>query len=137
MTYRAEYRAAALAALKADPRLGRLTQISAWAGNIDAATLPVLGVVTPQERATPDTHGQFQRSTLLQVVVKRLGRDDVEDVLDEDAASVEAAVIAAIMTRDIQCFPEDLTVAVSGDGEQRVGTLIVNFRVTSWRSLGT
>ena len=137
MNSRKAWRAAALQALQASPRLYTLTTISAWTGNIPAKMLPVFGVVTPQERATPSTHSSMERSTLLQVVIKRLGGDELEDTLDEDADAVEAAICAAIGGRGVQCLPEDITVALNGDGEQRVGTLISTFRVTTWRPVET
>lgn len=136
MGYRSEYRAAARAALAAHPRTAEMEQMLAWASAVNAKRLPVLAVVTPQEQSEPSTHGSFERSTLLQVVVKRLGTDDIEDVLDDDAEAVELAVIAAIQTAAVQCLLEGITTTVNSDGETRVGTLIANFRVTSWRSLG-
>lgn len=137
VAYRAAYRAAAFAALAADTRLGAVTQISAWGESLDIDTLPVLGVVTPSETARPSAHGQFERGTLLQVVLKRSGGKTLEDALDADAAAIEAAVVGALLTSEIQCFPEDLTTVVNGEGQRRIGTVVVNFRVTSWRSLGT
>jgi hypothetical protein len=136
MSLRGDFRALARAALAADPRMGEVAQLSAWAGNIPAEMLPVLGVVTPQERATLDVFDQMERSTLLQVVVKRLGGDDLEDTLDEDAEAIEDCVVTAIFAAHHRCLPEDLTIALNGEGEQRVGTAIVNFRVTWHRPLG-
>lgn len=136
MTYRSAYRRAAREALRIDARTMGLTQMSAWAGGIDQETLPVVGVVTPQEQSQPSTHGSNERRTLLQVVVKRLGSDDIEDVLDQDAAAVESIIVAAIQTQEIQCLLEDVSVVVNGEGESKVGTMIANFRVTSWRSPG-
>ncbi|WP_444668408.1 hypothetical protein [Cereibacter changlensis] len=132
---RAAFRALACAAIAADPRLQGLTQISAWAGNIDAEALPVFGVVTPQERVTPETLDSFERSTLLQVVLKRLGGDELEDRLDADADAIEPCVCLALLGAGYPCVPEDLTVTVNGDGAQRIGTLVMGFRVTWNRGL--
>lgn len=137
MTYRSAYRASARAALAALGRTAAMTQLTAWAGNIDADLLPVIGVVTPDERSQPSTHGGFERTTLLQVVVKRLGTDDLEDVLDADAMAIEPAIMQAVGSREVQCLLESLTITVNGDGEQKIGTLIATFRVTSWRSPGS
>lgn len=135
-SYRAQYRAAALAALAADPRLGSVRQIRAWGESLDIDTLPVLGVVTPNEDAKPAAHGQFERGTLMQVVLKRTGGETLEDEIDEDAAAIEAAVVGALLSASLQCFPESLSTVTSGEGQRRIGTAVVNFRVTSWRSLG-
>ncbi|MDO9099515.1 MAG: hypothetical protein Q7V53_02055, partial [Caldisericota bacterium] len=74
-------------------------------------------------------------STLLQVVVKRLGGEELEDELDADADAIEICVCAAIMVAGYRCFPEDLTLALNGDGAERIGTALVNFRVTYHRAL--
>ncbi|MDP1620408.1 MAG: hypothetical protein Q8K33_24190 [Cypionkella sp.] len=135
MNHRSLFRTLARDALANDPRMILLTQLPAWAGNISAETLPVIGVVTPQERVSPDTFDMFERSTLLQVVVKRLGGDELEDELDADADAIEICVCAAIMVAGYRCFPEDLTLALNGDGAERIGTALVNFRVTYHRAL--
>lgn len=136
MNRRKLFRSLAAAALAADPRLSMLKRMSAWAGSINATELPVIGVVTPQERIQPETLEDFERSTLLQVVVKRVGGDDLEDTLDDDADAVESCICPAIMGAGFRCLPEDLTIVLNGDGEQRIGTLMCNFRVTWFRSLG-
>ena len=115
--------------------MGEVTQISAWAGGIPAEILPVIGVVTPQERAAMDSMGVMERSTLLQVVVKRLGGDDLEDILDLDGDAIEKCIVAAIFNADFRCLPENMTVTLNGEGEQRVGTILVDFRVTWFRDL--
>lgn len=137
MSYRSLYRTAAIAALRAAPRTRPMAVLSAWAGNIDVDALPVMGVVTPQERSTPSTHGSFERVTMLQVVVKRAGGDDLEDILDADAAEIEPVIMMAVGSEDVQCLLEDLSIVVNAEGGQKIGTLIQTFRVTSWRSLGT
>jgi len=136
MTYRSGYRAAAIAALKSAPLMRGATVLSAWAGSIDVETLPVMGVVTPQERSKPSTHGSFERVTKMQVVLKRTGGDDLEDILDADAAEIEPVIMMAVGSGDVQCLLEDLSIVVNAEGGQKIGTLIQTFRVTSWRSLG-
>lgn len=115
--------------------MGEVKQLSAWAGNIPAEILPVLGVVTPQERAALDAFDIMERSTLLQIVVKRLGADDLEDVLDADADAIERCIVAAFAANQLRCLPENLIVTLNGEGEQRIGTVLVDFRVTWFRDL--
>lgn len=135
MSQRSTFRAMARAALAADARLSALTQISAWAGNISASDLPVIGVVTPQERSQAQTLEDFEKSTLLQIVVKRLGAEDLEDVLDADADAIETCIVAAFLGAGLRCLPEDATFTLNGEGEQKIGTALVSFRVTWFRSL--
>ncbi|MFN7051352.1 MAG: hypothetical protein ACK4NH_04470 [Gemmobacter sp.] len=132
---RPAFRAMARAALAADVRMSALTMISAWAGNISASELPVIGVVTPQERSQAQTLEDFEKSTLLQIVVKRLGAEDLEDVLDADADAIEACIVTAFLQAGFRCLPEDTTFTLNGEGEQKIGTVLVSFRVTWFRSL--
>jgi hypothetical protein len=135
MNARSTFRSIAKAALAADTRMQGFTQLSAWAGNISAESLPVLGVVTPQERIADGTLDCFQRAALLQIVVKRLGGDDLEDVLDLDADAIEVAVLAGFRAQGLHCMPEEVTMTLNGEGEQKVGTLVFTFRVTYLRAI--
>lgn len=122
-------------ALAADPRMSAFEQISAWAGNIEAARLPVLGVVTPGERIEGETLSHYQRATILQVVAKRLGRDDLEDQLDADADQIEFAVLAVFALHRIECTPVSVSFTLNGEGEQRIGTVVAEYRVIWHRGL--
>ena len=133
MTWRSDYREVARDALEAAPRFSGIPIERSWAGNIDDDSLPILGVVTASEGVQPGSSGQFQRSTLLQVVIKRKGGEEIEDTLDDDAEAIEAAVFAALMTPGTQCFPADISFAINGSGRMRTGTVVVGFRITSWR----
>lgn len=135
--YRSGYRAAVYAALTASERFGSVPQMRGWAENLDRVSLPVIAALTPSETKRVVAHGQIECETLLQVVLKRTGGASIEDDLDDDAEAIEALVIGALLGRQVQCFPESLTAVVSGDGQQRTGTVVVNFRVTSWRALGS
>lgn len=133
MNERSTFRRLAKAALTADARMQSVTQLSAWTGNISADSLPVLGVVTPQERVRDNTFETFERSALLQIVLKRLGADDLEDILDQDADAIEAAVFGALMAQGFNTRPEEVTITLNGEGEQRIGTVIVTLRVTYFK----
>lgn len=134
MTWRSEYRAAARAALEAVPRFAEIPVERSWAGNVDDGSLPIMGVVTASEGIQPGSSGQFERGTLLQVALKRKGGISIEDDLDHDAEAIEAAIFAALMKTGTQCFPTEVSFMISGDGQQRVGTVVVSFRITSWRA---
>lgn len=135
MSRRSELRALARQALAGDARMGVITQISAWAGNISASDLPVLGVVTAQEAVQPESLTHFTRATLLQVVVKRMGGADPEADLDDDADAIEACLCPAFAAQGIMLLPEKVTFTINGDGEQKIATLMADFRVTWQRTL--
>lgn len=135
--YRSEFRTLVREALAAHPRFTEVTVMRVWPGSIDAATLPVIGVLTPQERSAPDTQTTTRRGTLLQVALRRIGHDEVEDVLDADSAVVEAVVIATLRSRERNCVLKDTSVVSNSDAHAFVGTLVMSFRVTSWRPVAT
>lgn len=135
MTYRSAYRQAAMTALKAQPRFAGFEFLAAWAGPADDKTLPIIGLATPNERISPAAAGQYERVTLLQVALKRKGTSvSLESDLDADAAAIEAAVSAAIWVDGTQCFPTSVSATLNGEGAHLVGTLVVDFEITSWRA---
>lgn len=133
--YRSEFRAEVRAALAVHARFAGITIMRVWPGSVDTATLPVLGVLTPQERSTPDTQKTTSRGTLMQIALRRLGGDEVEDVLDEDSDAIEAVVISTLRRPDRNCVLEDTSIVSNSEGHSFVGTLVMSFRVTSWRSV--
>ncbi|WP_323041143.1 hypothetical protein [Gemmobacter sp.] len=133
MTWRSDYRNSARAALEAVPRFAGMTILASWAGTIDAQTMPVMGIVTASEQMRPSSSGQFEHETLLQVVIKRQGGDTLEDELDDDDAAVIQAVMAALFTPATPCWPTAMNQILNGDGKQRIGTLVRDFKITSWR----
>ncbi|AZV00200.1 hypothetical protein pben1_p43 [Paracoccus phage vB_PbeS_Pben1] len=135
--YRSSYRASVLAALIANARFSGFTALKVWPGSVDADSLPVIGVLTPQDRCERDTQKTTVRRTLLQVAVRRLGGDDVEDVLDDDSEVIEAIVLATLRRLDQPCALEDTSVVSSTVAERNVGTLVMSFRLQSWRPVAT
>lgn len=133
--YRSEYRRTVLAALVAHARFSAFTPLKVWAGSIDDQTLPVIGVLTPQERREQPSKASVTCRTLLQIVVRRLGSDDVEDQLDEDSEAIEAIVSDAMLKIRQGCFLEDLSVVTNTDGFANVATLVMSFRLTSFRKI--
>lgn len=136
MSARGSFRAIARAALAGDPRMSGFTMLSAWAGGINAELLPVIGVVTPQERVAPLTLKQAQRTLRLQVVAKRLGAAELEDEIDLDADAIEACVTAAMHAQGLRCLPEEVTTTLNGEGEQKIGTVVVSFGIEYRRPIG-
>lgn len=136
MSVRGRFREIARDALVADPRMSGFGMMSAWIGSINAELLPVIGVVTPNERMKPLTLKQLQRALRLQVVSKRLGGDDLEEEIDLDADAIEASVVAAMGAQGIRCLPEEVTTTLNGDGEQKIGTVVVSFGIEYRRDIG-
>ncbi|WP_406870093.1 hypothetical protein ABEB22_00370 [Thioclava sp. 'Guangxiensis'] len=124
---RTQFRELAKAALASAPDLAGVTLVSAWAGNFSATDLPVMGVATPRERGKPGTLASFEREVLLQVVIKRLGADDLEDQLDRDAEAIKAAVMGAFGGQRVTLMPEEVTTTLNGEGESVIGTAVVSF----------
>lgn len=131
--YRSEFRAAARLALAAHPGLQGVTVLGVWPDSIDADTLPVLGVLTPQEPSERDTHTSVTRRTLLQVALRRIGGDDVEDRLDEDSAAIEAAILSALRAPEVDVALEETSIVSHSNARSFVGTLVMSFRVQTWQ----
>ncbi|OWJ69825.1 hypothetical protein CDV50_16015 [Haematobacter massiliensis] len=133
--WRSAYRTTARAALAGVPRFASVKVLPAWRGNVDEETLPVLGIVTPDERVTLSARGATERGTLLQIVVKRLGGDEIEDDLDLDAEAIEEALFAAFLSASTICKPEGISLMVEDHASRALGTLICTFRITSFQPL--
>ena len=133
MHYRAIYRSLVRAAMLASPEFGAFNARSAWAQKIDPEELPVFGVATPRETKDLEGHGTSTRSTHVIVVLKRLGGDDLEDVLDLDSEAVERIVLTAMLADPERMVAlTDTEVTIDGSGAQRVGTLQMTFRAEFW-----
>lgn len=127
---RTAIRAAARLALQSS--LTGMTEISAWAQSVDANTLPAWAVATPRETRSRESHGLNAENLVLAVMVKRLGGDDIEDLLDADSAPVEAAVVGALRLGNMGCDLSQTEIKVDGEGAKRLGTLTMAFTVTYW-----
>lgn len=132
--YRSEYRRLAREALAAHPRFTGGDVRHVWPGNVSDEDLPILGVLTPQEPSARDTHTSSTKRTLMQVALRRIGGDAIEDQLDEDSAVIEAVILAAMRSGEIRCVLEDTSVTSNGGGRANVGTLVMSFRIQSWRA---
>lgn len=132
--YRSEYRQLARVALAAHPRFAGVDVRAVWPGSVSDEDLPVLGVLTPQEPSARDTQSSSTKRTLMQVALRRIGGDEIEDQLDEDSAVIEAVILATLRSGKIRCALEDTSVTSNGGGSANVGTLVMSFRIQSWRS---
>lgn len=131
--HRTELRALARAALAAHPAFAGFHVPKVWRGSIDAAALPVLGVLTPQDTSRMESFTSTERKTLLQVALRRGGGEDVEDTLDEDSELIEAIILAAIRAPNRFCFLRETSLVSNTDATRNVGTLVMTFEITTVR----
>ncbi|WP_312530214.1 hypothetical protein [Paracoccus sp. (in: a-proteobacteria)] len=131
--YRSDYRAQAMAALTGNARFSAFTAPKVWSGSVDVDSLPVLGVLTPQEGFRMESFTTSERKTLMQIAIRRAGGDDVEDILDEDSAFVEALVTGALRQTNQFCFLRETSIVSNADGAKNIGTLVMGFEITSLR----
>ncbi|MBJ2150635.1 hypothetical protein [Paracoccus sp. IB05] len=127
--YRSQIRAALKLALQVNSHFAGFTLKSAWAQNIDAETLPVMGVATPRETKDQDALDSAERGITAIIVLKRLGGDDLEEVLDDDSVPVENLGLATLRTLSFGAVLESTDIDIAGSAEQRIGTLTMVFRV--------
>lgn len=131
--YRSDIRALARGALISHPRFTAFTCPKVWPGAVDAESLPVIGVLTPQDSSRMETFTSTERKTLLQVAVRRKGGEDIEDILDADSDMIEAIVLAALRVQNRFCFLRETSLVSNTDGAQNIGTLVMTFETTSMR----
>ena len=131
--YRTDIRALARTALIAHSRFAGFTAPKVWPGAVDDASLPVIGVLTPQDTSRMESFTSTERKTLVQVAVRRKGGEDVEDILDQDSEFIEAIVLAAIRGQNRFCFLRETTVVSNTDGARNIGTLVMTFEVATMR----
>lgn len=132
--WRSEYRTSVRTALAARPRFADVRILKVWPGSIDDASLPVIGVLTPNEPVARDSQNSATRRTLLQVALRRTGGEDIEDMLDADSDEIEAVVLAALRTLARRVQLEEMSVVSDSRSEAYVGTLVMSFRILSFRS---
>lgn len=137
---RAAYRTALRAAFALSPGLAGVTVLKAWSMPADVAQLPAMTVVTPAERVVASTGSQVNRSAEIVVILRAHGAaDDIEDLLDGYAASIEAAALPALKA----LIPEPpfygvtgINMKIDGDGSKWTGTVEVQLEVVRFAAEG-
>lgn len=126
------------AAIAAHARFAGFKHLRAFAKGLAAGDLPAFGVTIPTEDAQPVSIDGLDRQVVLAVGLKRTGGEDIEDVLDLDAATIETEVVGLL-----EGWPESATVLgvrteveIDHDGGKRVGTLYLQFRLLLLGTLG-
>lgn len=131
--HRTELRALAREALMAHPAFAGFHAPKVWRGSIDAAGLPVVGVLTPQDTSRMESFTSTERKTLLQVALRRGGGDDVEDILDQDSELIEAIILRALRGPNRFCFLRETSLVSNTDASRNVGTLVMTFEIATLR----
>lgn len=109
-------------------------RIRAWDRALPPNFASAYVVATPSEQAEYTGRGQVFRDVPVVVGTKRAGNvSELEDILDEDSATVELAVMQFFEARhadfDVSEWAyEGLEIDINRDGEQPIGTMSMTFR---------
>ncbi|CUH66815.1 hypothetical protein TG4357_02656 [Thalassovita gelatinovora] len=124
--YRTDIRKQALTLVSGLPELQGYTCKAHFPKSISDKDLPVVAVGTPRERRHGDGLDSQEAQIDLIVVVKKKGGADIEDELDEIGNVIEDLLIAQ-MGANGELETTEISTAVDGAGETRVGTLVITF----------
>lgn len=132
--WRKTMRADVRAAIRTAPEFAGWTEISVGARSLDASSLPAVAVGTPRELSDRDGMDSSERALSLIVVVKRVGDDAfaLEDACDDDAATLEQLVIAAVEDPGRTAVLTETRFDEDAGGDRKVGTLSLLFTITHW-----
>lgn len=132
---RAAMRAAVRSALGSSPALAGVTVYKSWSHSVGSFDVPAVGAFTPMERTRGATGNQVDRTTTLSVQYRAEGGDDLDDHLDDISAVIEPLVLDVLA--EFQLFGLDTTeIEISGDGDVRVGMLILTFSAERYTAEG-
>lgn len=132
MTHRKALRDAARAALQT--ALPDFTEMPVAQLAVNTSKLPAWAMGTPREVSAAASKEDLDRQVTLMVVVKREG-DDLEDLLDEDAATIEEAVIPALLPVCRHAELSETLTDQTRDGGRPVGQIVL--RISCWVSTET
>ena len=108
--------------------------------NVQASELPCLLVYTKDESVGPEqgTMLAMQRSLTLTIEGKAKATADLDDTLDDIAKEVEIAVAADITIGALahSIFLESTLIELSGDGDQPIGNVSLNYIVNYMTPFG-
>lgn len=136
--YRADYRAAVIAALDAALVSRGFNRLSAWAQTVDPGQLPCFGVATPSESSTREGGATVHRSTTLQVAARIMGDEaNLESALDDLSIDIEAAVLAALDPISHIAALASTNTSIDSGGQRRLGVLIMTFTVIRFTDAGS
>lgn len=128
-------RTAVRVALENAPALSAAQSHRTWVQNPDETHLPGYTVRVPSVPAARSDQTAHQRDIDLVVDFRRIGDEDLEDLLADDAAAIEPVVMAELETLRLADTVFDYDVAgyefdYDGGGARRVGRVLVRFTCT-------
>ena len=125
--HRTDLRAFAYDAINRAGYFSEFTGVKAWAQSVDSESLPMFGVSTPRENSNAVDTESHQRQVDLHVVLKRMGCEEIEDVLDADADALEALLLPRLRQTYLHAELTQTEVTLSGEGRMLVGMIAVTF----------
>lgn len=120
--HRSDLRTAARAALAAAPYFRDFYQLKAWSSAVDTDALPILFVAIVRELSASATYDDDRKTVDMIITSTRAYSDAIEDVMDADAAAIEAAVLPALSPLCIHVSLAQLDFSVNAEGASRIGT---------------
>jgi len=134
---RAQLRADLRAVIEGEARFSGFADHRALPRNVGADQCPLFYVATPRERVTPDSGDDMSRRPEIMVGLRRVGGDELEDVLDEDSAVLEPLILAVLRGVNDNDYGLDMVeVDVLADGSPRIGRLDMVFRLARYTKEG-
>lgn len=86
-------------------------------------------VATPEESVSRQAVGLVGRRIEVMVIVRRVAGDTIEDMLDDDSAAIEAALMPVMAARSTEFDLVETRVRIDGQAEKPIGELVMRFAV--------
>ena len=125
--HRKALRDACRAALAVEQQIGGYTVLRTWSQNIDESVLPAWGVFTPRDAAGFVDKENLEHQVQVAVALRRVGLEDLEDTLDDDADRIIATVMPALDVAAFFVGAPTLEFTFGGEGTKRAGQVTVTF----------
>jgi hypothetical protein len=135
--YRADYRAAVTAAIKASPQFSQFRTQSAWVQRLDPDQLPCFAVATPREGSTREGGNSVHRTTTVQVAFRMDGSGDLETSLDDLSIVAEQVILEALQPLAHILSLAGTTTSIDAGGERPMGILIMEFTAIRFTDAGS
>lgn len=120
-------RAALRAAIQAADDYQDVTILRSFGASIDVTQLPAVSVVTQIEQIRRVSADTVARVATVEIGLRRAGGEHLEDLLDDDAEALERIGLPVLQGINSQAELSTIRTEISGEGAQRVGTLVLEF----------
>ena len=128
--HRTVLRGVVKAALSGDTRIGSFDFKPAWHRSVNIKTAPVYTVHIPVDRSELSSQTTREWQTQIDVIVKRVSGNNIEDLTELDVEAIERAVIPALLALDDLITADTVGVdfEYSGEGASLVAQMTVRFQ---------